>query len=362
MPPYGKQQKIERSIYRDVGGYEVKARAGKLTRSKRFPLDTPLKILRGWRDATATDLRDEAQPTNDARTLAGSIEQYRRATKPDAPTSASLNTWSALYGHLERRKLTPVLCQQAVDRWQADGKSAQTIYYRLLTLKKLWTHLDGPTVRTPVDAIHVSRTKSRRPVWVPDSTIAAVAKTLKQHEQPKSRKGQASGRGTLPDAKTRARFMVLASTGQRPKQMQMAQPEDVQLFEQPDAEGVCGIWLVRSAKGGDPVPVFLNQEQAAAWKLFIDADAWGEYDRRSFTRTLRRCGWPSSVRPYNLRHATALTLTEGGADLWDIASQFGHTSSQTTLSYTTVLRSRLKRLSSMLSGRFTEWLVDEESS
>lgn len=354
MPPYGTRVTVERGIYRDKRGYEVIARAGRFAQSKRFPLDITLGILRAWRDTTVADMREEKTPTTDTRTLAGSIAHFRKLAKVDGPTSAALNAWTQRHGDIQRRKLTAIVANQAFQAWRDEGRAPQTLFYRRLALEKLWRLLDGPTAKTPVDDITIKRPKGGRPVWVPDETIMAVAKTIEQREQPvgpqraRIRHGKrrpASGKGRIGSAKTRARFLVLASTGQRPAQLKRTKPEDVDLK--------VGIWWVRAAKGGDPVPVYLTDDMKAAWQIFIEADAWGAYDRRGFARTLRRSGWPANVRPYNLRHATGLTLSESGIDLRDISSHMGHKSLNTTAGfYVPQLHSRLKSLGKSLEGRF----------
>src|SRR5207253_2401806 len=104
-------------------------------------------------------------------------------------------------------------------------------------------------------------------------------------------------------------------------------------------------------KGGRPV--WVPDDTRAAWTVFIAARAWGRFDKRNFARTLRRCGWPQDVRPYNLRHATGLTLSESGVDLRDISSHLGHRSMSTTAGfYVPQLHSRLKSLGKSLEGRF----------
>lgn len=336
MARKGARRTIDRGIYQDDVGFEVVAKAGRSRRSKRYPLDTPMETLRAWRDGTASELRDERQPTADTRTLAGAVTRFLtlRKAKTHDPYKEQLAPWVQLHGTLERRKLTPALAQQAFVRWAAEGYAPQTLFYRKLVIKKLWQALDGPNTKTPVDDIVVQRKRRTRPVWVPDEAINAVALELLKHEALK----------LLRDAKTRARFLVLASTGQRPAQLKRATRQDVDLTR--------GIWWVHATKGGEPIPVFLNADMAAAWRLFIHAKAWGDFDRRNFARVLRRCGWPKGIRPYNLRHATGLTLRQRGADLGDIQDHMGHTDPATTRIYAGVLEQRMKTVSESLEGRF----------
>ena len=339
----GRRTTIERGIYEDARGIEVVARLGRHRKSKRFPASTKLPKMRAWRAQAIRELEADRQPTQDPRTLAGAIEVYLTNTgTTSAPVVASLRAWSALYGALPRRKITPALAQQAIERWTNEGYSPQSLYYRRLVLEKLWHALDGPSVSTPVDDITVARPKGRRPVWVSNDAILEVLMNLRRQEMA----------GRLRDAKTRARFLVLATTGQRPTQLKRAERGDVVLYREP-RDGVYGLWLVRPAKGGEATPVYLNREMRAAWEAFIVACAWGAYNTRSFARTIRYAGWPVGVRPYNVRHATGLTLSEAGADLADIQSHLGHTDQSTTRAYyVPQLHSRLRMLSVKLEGRF----------
>jgi integrase len=347
----GARRTVERGIYRDGSGYEVIARAGSRTRSKRFAPDASLASLRTWRDGTAADLREAAQPTRDDGSLRAAVARYRdRTQNKAAPDLAALNAWVQLYGDLPRRKLTPALAQQALERWKHAGYSAQSLYYRRLVIDKLWKALDGPQVKTPVVDIHISRPKRARPVWVADGVVLEVLRRLKMQEMV----------GRLRTPKTRARLLVLATTGQRPAQLKRTQRGDVIFYRQPDA-GIYGVWWVRGAKGGDPTPVYLNAEMRTAWEAFVVADAWGVYNTRSFARTLRSCGWPAGIRPYTVRHATGITLSEAGIDLADIQAHMGHTDSQTTRTYyVPQLHSRLKTLSTTLEGRFSGGRVAPE--
>lgn len=338
MPRTGTRRTIDRGIYQDARGFEVVARAGRRRKSKRFPLDTVPATLRAWRDGQAGELHEEPQPTTDTRTIAGAVQQYLKLRKAKGrdPYKDPLAAWVRVYGPLERRKLTPAKAAQAFEQWKAEGYAAQTLYYRRLVLKKLWQACDGPKVKTPVDDIRIKRTRAARAPWVQEAVINQVAVELWKHEQ--------KGVGLLRDSKTRARFLVLVSTGQRPAQLRRTTRADVDLER--------GIWWVHAAKGGEPIPLYLNEEMKIAWGLFVKAQAWGDYDRRNFARVLRRCGWPKGVRPYAARHALGLTLRQRGADMTDIQDYLGHTDPSTTRVYAGRLEDRMQAVSESLDGRF----------
>lgn len=336
MPRAGTRRTVDRGIYADGNGFEVVARAGSLRRSTRFEQDTAIETMRTWRDATAAELHDERQPTDDPKTLTAAIDRYIKTTKlpADHAYRPSLNAWKAALGPVKRRSITAARVSRILDGWKHDGYSPQSLYYRRLVLEKLWKALDGPKVKTPVDDIHISRPKNRRPIWVPDKTILLVAKTLKRYERQER----------LRSAKTRARFLVLATTGQRPVQVKAAVRADVDLRRR--------VWWVQPAKGGERVPIYLNGQMLEAWKLFIKAEAWGVYDTRSFARTLKHAGWPAGIRPYNLRHAMGFSLSAKGADLGDIQLSLGHTDPSTTRAYVGAIEARMRKVSARLKDRF----------
>jgi hypothetical protein len=89
-----------------------------------------------------------------------------------------------------------------------------------------------------------------------------------------------------------------------------------------------------------------------AWGVFVEADAWGDFEINSFSRVLRSAGWPKGVRPYNLRHTVGIALSESGADLSDVQAQMGHKRISTTREhYVPVLGSRMQTISEGIDGR-----------
>jgi integrase len=115
-----------------------------------------------------------------------------------------------------------------------------------------------------------------------------------------------------------------------------AEPGDVDLKRR--------IWFVRAAKGGHAIPLPLTQDMIRAWKAFIAADAWGAFDARSFSKTIRRHGWPKGIRPYNLRHTFAIDHLLAGTDIGDLQGLLGHRQIETTRKfYGPILLARLKK-------------------
>jgi integrase len=223
--------------------------------------------------------------------------------------------------------------QGAIREWQRAGYSPRTLRHRLRILSQCLATLD-PGEPSPCAGVTLPRMPKARPRSVSDTLVREVALNL--------RKSEIAGR--LRDGKTRARYLVLATTGQRPAQLKRATPAAVDLERR--------IWFVDPAKGDNGAVVYLNDDMQAAWQLFAQAHAWGWYDGRSFVKTLRRNGWPAGIRPYNLRHTVGLALSELGVDLGDIQAAMGHTSPATTRIYVPGILSRLRGASRKLDGRF----------
>lgn len=326
---------VTRCVYQDAYGYTVRWREHGLTRDQRFPLDTPLPVLKAWRDRR--ELEAHPPPTDKAGSFVRDVVRWL-ATRKGRPCfksdRAHLRPWLVRFRQRSRWAITRDHVIAASGDWQRDGYSAKEIHHRVKTLQLFFRSL-SPGQSTPCDRVPLPKNAKPRPVSVSDALIREVALQLRKQELI----------GRLWDAKTRARFLVLGTTGQRPAQLRRAQPFDVDIERR--------IWIVRPAKGDNGTTVYLNDEMRLAWQVFIAAKAWGSYDGRSFVKTLQRNGWPKGVRPYNLRHSVGLSLSELGVDLGDIQAHMGHTSPNTTRQfYVPTVPQRMKEASAKLDGRF----------
>lgn len=331
-----KRTTIATGIYLDRYGYSVRWRDHGVPRSQRFPRDTPVSILKAFR---VRQVRD-ASPAPGERLGSFVRDAVRflstRRGKPSFKADrAHLRPWIHRFRDRSRWGVTREHVAAAIDDWTQEGYSTGEIRHRVKILRRFYRAL-SPDLPTPCDRVALPKASKRRPVSVSDALIRDVALQLRKQEM--------DGIGRLRTAKTRARFLVLATTGQRPAQLQRAQPFDVDLER--------NLWHVRPAKGDAGTTVYLNEEMRLAWRVFIAAGAWGAYNGRSFVRTLQRNGWPKGVRPYNLRHSVGLSLSELGVDLGDIQQHMGHASPATTRQfYVPELPQRMKNTSAKLEGR-----------
>lgn len=344
MPRKGKRRTIAKGIYLDSGGYEVRVTVGGEPYAARMPKDSTLDELKKKRAQLEAQGRTET-PRLDRGTLAADAPRYIRLIKhleSWKDREAHLAAWVALYGSVARHRITSSDVLRARVLWLALPKplAPKTINHRVDTLRNLYRTLDGKRAQAPCDDIE--------PLPVPKTPIQRVTDALILAVDAKLQEGEA--KHTLRDAKTRARFRVLVSTGKRPCELMRAQPSDVDLEAR--------VWVARDAKGGFSPGAYLNTDQLAAWQLFIDAKAWGPYNHGNFSRVIRTAGWPVGVRAYNARHTTWITARERGIPLEDVADGAGHTDSRLTKRfYTGVLNGPLQAMSERLDGRFQGWPV-----
>jgi integrase len=344
-----KRARIAAGIYDDQWGRAVVVKVGKVQREHRFPPGTSLETCKAWQIRTRADLSDERQdagtldtPEPERGTYAGDLPKFltlirnRVGYKSDRSHASA---WLPLIGHLRREAIRPSHVTKAVATWQEAGKSARTIRHRIRVLRELYQLLDGAHARPPVKGVKLPRIPEAHPVRVDTETIQAVAASLKQGlRSDKAHGPKRTVRPTkhTPPAITHARFLVYATTGQRPAQIGRAKPEDIDLKR--------GIWFVRAAKRGLSVPFPLDAEGKHAWQTFITADAWGPFDPTDFAKTIRRHGWPEKTRPYAMRSTFAIDHLLAGTPLGDLQGLLGHKQIETTRKhYAPILLARLKK-------------------
>lgn len=344
MPRKGKRRTITKGVYQDSGGFEVRVVVGGETYTSRMPLDSTLDELRKERAKLESQGRTET-PRPTRGTLIADVPKYLNLIKhleSWKDRRAHLDAWIDRVGPLQRHRISSGDVLSARVAWLRAKKPAapKTINHRVDTLRNLYRTLDGRSAKTPcdgIDPLHVPKSPIQR---IPNDLILKVDANLQAMEAKRT--------GPPWNAKTRARFRVFVSTGKRPCEIMRTQPGDLNLEAR--------VWVPRDAKGGFCPGVFLNDDQLAAWRLFVEAKAWGNYSTGAFARTIRSAGWPDKVRPYHARHTTWITASESGIDLEDIAVGAGHKDPRMTRRvYVPVLNSRLQALGRALDGRFQGW-------
>lgn len=321
-----RRTRIAEGVYRDKYGLAATVKVGLRQIEERFPVDQSLDVIQAWRARTRADLLEDREDRGaDAPIVRGTFagDLPRRLKQIDGQPRyksdrSHLMAWLPALGKYVRSAIRPAYVQAAIDGWLKAGKSARTIRHRVRVLRELYKGLDGAHSRPPVKGVTVPKPGKPHPIAVPWRTVQRVAKSLKQGKR------HAKGYGGDSD-QAYARFLVRATTGQRPAQIMRATKEDIDLRRR--------LWYVRAAKGGNAIALPLDADMIRAWKVFIAANAWGPFDTRSFSKTIRRHGWPATVRPYALRSTFAIDMIRGGADLGDVQAALGHRQIETTRSH-----------------------------
>lgn len=337
------RRKIATGIFMDETQYYgiVNVR-GAGFREKRFPLAESLEAVEKWRNDARIKLLGIAKrgtlPGTFARDAKRYLSDFTQHLASHDSRKGEIKPWVTLFAERPRGTITTADIARARTAWLADGKKPKTVNNRVNALRHLYHCLDGKKQWTPCDdlrALDVHRTPIQ---FVSDAVIAAV--DLKLQELERAHK--------VLSSKTRARFRVLVSTGRRPSEVMRTQPTDLDLKRR--------IWLPRDGKGGFSPGIYLNDDMLAAWQLFVDVNAWGQYDTNLQAKRLKLAGWPADVKPYNARHTVGITLSERGIDLDDVGSMMGHRRRETTRKhYVPVLNSRMQKASEALEGRFQGW-------
>jgi integrase len=356
MPRRGKRTRLAKGIYRDKSGLSATVAIGtgaaKQQREKRYPHGTPLKDMKQWQLDTAATLREDVGVAKRG-TLAADAKRYLHLVKYLKNWSgvrSEVRAWTALYGARHRSQITPAHVLEARVKWLAEGYAPKTVNDRVGRLRRLYRTLDATPQRkkppTPCDTIEDLYVVEAPSVVPEEAMVWEVLAKLEEGER----------NGTLRDAKTRARFLVQATTGKRPSEVMRTEPLDLDLTAR--------TWRVRNGKGGQGPGIFLNDDMLEAWLVFIEADAWGWFNTGSVARVLRHAGWPAGLRPYNMRHAVGQKMQAAGVELPDIQAHYGHKQLTTTRKhYVPILDSRLESASRKIDGRMARKAgTDDKSS
>ena len=339
------RRRVRKGVSKDKYGLSARKKVHGITREKRFPFGTPDAEIDNWLEDTRRQLETDT-PKTPRGTLGRDALTYFKAVRDLSSfvaRRAEIRAWvKAIGAGVRRSAITGADVRRIRGHWLEADVAPKTINNRVFALQHLYRTLDGKRFSTPCDDVMPLPVHKRPAVRIPDALVRSIEKAMRRGEE----------RGRLRDAKTRARFMVFASTGHRPSEIARAKPADVDLERR--------VWTPRDGKGGFCPGVYLNDDMLEAWKLFIAADAWGAFDVSSFAERIHEYGLPDHIDPYQLRHTVGIALSESGVDMRDIADHLGHKRMDTTRRhYVPVIESRLKRVSDVLGHRKLGWKASD---
>lgn len=324
----------------------VGTKPNKRQATQRFKRGTPLKQILDWQNRTRIALSDGQAPVSKDRLIVDAARYLEHAKMPGpdgkvpagyAALCCEINAWLPDLGEIPRHQITRETILDIRLRWRTTPRGGKgttarvtqpigpkTCNHRIRALRALYHFIDGPRAATPCDDIPKLEEPAADPKFVPVATVRRVARKL-------------------TDPKTLARYMVLTASGQRPAQLKRATPEDVDLKR--------GVWLVRPAKGGTPIPVILTRDLRVAFAALDAAQAWGDFDGSDYAKDLYAAGWPTSIRPYNAKHTVAITLGEAGVGWEEMKDWFGHKDVKSTRIYAGHILAKTRATAKHLEGR-----------
>jgi len=323
-------KRLSTGVYLDRYGIRAIVNIAAGRKEKRFTRDASLRDIKRWRNEMRVKL-ERLHPKKRAGALArgtfsADVRRYLKtlAIASWASRRSELRAWEKRFGPLKRSRVSADHVTATIKAWTDAEVPPKTILNRIRALSAMYHAVDGRDAWTPVDGVSRPKVRTRRPLRVSVAVLRSVEEQLRAGDQ-----------------KTHARYMVLIATGARPVHLKRAKPRDVDL--------VARSWNIPSAKEGDPIELWLNDDMVAAWQAFIEADAWGDFNAQKHAQELRAAGWPTHIPPYNAKHTFGQELAEAGFSREDIADWYGHTNPETTKVYSGT--ANLRRLSQAMDGR-----------
>lgn len=316
-----------KGVRRHGAGWQAYVRVGGVLHTQVFPLVATLDEMQAWRDRTRAEHRQPTAPAPLRGTFAADVSRYLKAVA-SMPTyaerAAQMALWVATLGpERDRRTVTTDEITDALHRWALTGKDGgplapSTLLHRRNALLHLWHILDGKEAPNPVRRAWRPRDRPPAARALPPDLIQRILDALTV------RKGK---------QKTRARLLVLATTGLPQAQLEQLTARDLETALQ------TGRLRVRGRKKGSGtadrvLPVTPPIRLALAY--FAEQDAFGPYSTSSQWKTWQRaCQKVGAVgaRPYDLKHSFGTLLYRAGRDLAAVARLLG-VSLQTAQRYT----------------------------
>lgn len=282
---------------------------------RRMSLGTSDEALIEAREALRERL---AKRTTAPGTLAEDAQDYLGAMR-SLPSFKSrrrmVELWVTMLGEHKRKDLAPSLIRATLGIFQRKY-SPQYSRHLLRTLQHIYTVLDGRSAANPAKDVPLPVVRPPMARALPlDALLAVLRKTPRR-------------------SKTKARLLVMATTGMAHVELGQLRPQDIDFAR--------GTLLVHGrSKGGGTRPRLLpiTKHARRALRYFIQRKAFGAFSASSMrTRFRLACTaaghGDTDWRPYDLRHTLATELAKITKDERAVQAWLGHTTSATTQRYT----------------------------
>ena len=304
-----KKRKGER---RKGNRWEVFVRVNGELRSTTFPLDSTPEQRDAWKLAQKGQ-QAQAVPLG---SLGRDCVRWLRTKKhtPDYPNKRTyIARWLKLLGaHTPRATITAADVETALAAMRQEI-GPTTIRHHRTALIQVWAFCDGKRAYNP--AAETTRPADAEPE-VRAPKLAHVLKAIH----------------AIPSRKTRARLMLILTTGLPHKQI-------MQLVETDWDRRAKRLRVTRRRKGkgarGRILP--LSTAGMKAMQEFADAQAWGPFSPSTVYRYVKEACVKVKVppfRPYDLRHIHGALLYRETGDLTTTARLLGHAGTKTAERYT----------------------------
>lgn len=317
-----------KGIRRTPTSWQVYARVKGQFVSERFPLDTPLSVLKDARERLLGKrkhgLVDPNENVDESQLFPADAREYLALVK-DMPSfddrEHEINCWAKAFAKKRRADIEGKDISKVLQEWKVSGGvdggplSNASLNRRRTSLMSMWTKLDGKSARNPVrDVDKFDESENLEPIRAHDPRIlyrllARIGQRKWKRRRPKHR-----GRPHAP-SKTRARLRLILHTGWPHAQVMRLLPEHINW--KTEHVRVPARRKGKGKKAPRVVPLFAGA--VVALRAFEAADAWGPFSTSSMHTALARAvkdenAWRkrrgkrplSHIRPYDFRH-TALT-------------------------------------------------------
>jgi integrase len=283
------------------GGFQAYLEIQGKTRSRSFPLSTPVDVMRAWiqqqRDAhpTVTVGRGSfAADIADYLTRVTALVTYSQRVK-------QLALWAhALGADRPRRTITTADIDRVLQDWLLAGLAPATVKKRRMVLLALYHTLDGREAPNPVRASACPREPKPEARGLAYDVIERLI-------------------DVMPESLSKRRIVVLAWTGLPPGMLGQVQPVDLNLVAR-----TVRVRPRRKGAGVEARTLQLLPQAVTAFRAFDAAGAYGRYNIPSlnsvFVRACQRTRpIVTGVSLYDLRHSFGTMLYRVTKDLATVA-------------------------------------------